>query len=139
MERPLWWAIYIGPQQMKEPDGDGPGCMLYPFDKKGTCSTQPRVTLRNITLENVKIHNSLLYPYTIRCNVTNPCRDINFYDVVTDKWQIGQKDTGYVCEYVMGKTRGTYPRLHCLDEIEEGASDFIGEMPERTAFDDYFE
>ncbi len=59
--------------------------------------------------------------------------------MVTDKWQIGQKDTGYVCEYVMGKTRGTYPRLHCLDEMEEGVSDFIGEMPERTAFDDYFE
>lgn len=50
MTRPIWWAIYIGPQQMKEPDGDGPGCMLYPFDKKGTCTTQPRVTLRNITL-----------------------------------------------------------------------------------------
>ena len=50
MDRPVWWAIYIGPQQMKEPDGDGPGCMLYPFDKKGTCSTQPRVSLRNITL-----------------------------------------------------------------------------------------
>ena len=22
MDRPIWWAIYIGPQQMKEPDGD---------------------------------------------------------------------------------------------------------------------
>ena len=50
MDRPIWWAIYIGPQQMKEPDGDGPGCMLYPFDKKGTCETQPRVTLKKITL-----------------------------------------------------------------------------------------
>jgi hypothetical protein len=47
--------------------------MLYPFDRKGTCETQPRVTLKNITLEDVKIHNSLLYPVTIRCNVTNPC------------------------------------------------------------------
>jgi len=50
MDRPIWWAIYIGPQQMLEPDGKGPGCMLYPFDKRGTCSTQPRVTLKNITL-----------------------------------------------------------------------------------------
>jgi hypothetical protein len=31
MDKPIWWTIYIGPQQMKEPDGDGPGCMLYPF------------------------------------------------------------------------------------------------------------
>ena len=50
MDRPIWWAIYIGPQQMKEPDGDGPGCMFYPYDPKGQCTTQPLVTLRNITL-----------------------------------------------------------------------------------------
>jgi len=117
MDRPIWWAIYIGPQQMKEPDGDGPGCMLYPFDKKGTCATQPRVTLRNITLDDIKIHKSFLYPYTIRCNVSNPCTEINFYDVQTDMWQIGRPDTGYVCEYAMGKTRGTTPKIHCLDEI----------------------
>lgn len=73
MDRPIWWAIYIGPQQMREPGGAGPGCMIYPFDPKGTCSTQPRVTLKNITLEDVTIHKSLLYPVTIRCNVTNPC------------------------------------------------------------------
>lgn len=28
---PIWWGIYIGPQQQKQPDGDGPGCMLYPI------------------------------------------------------------------------------------------------------------
>ena len=28
---PVWFAIYIGPQQMSEPDGTGPGCLLYPF------------------------------------------------------------------------------------------------------------
>jgi hypothetical protein len=50
IEHPIWWAIYIGPQQMREPDGKGPGCMLYPFDPKGTCATQPRVTVDNITL-----------------------------------------------------------------------------------------
>ena len=36
MYKPIWWPIYIGPQQMKEPDGDGPGCMFYPFGK-GIC------------------------------------------------------------------------------------------------------
>ena len=65
--------------------------MLYPFDKKGTCGTQPRVTLKNITLENIKIHKSLLYPVTIRCNVSNPCTEINFLNVQVDEWQIGQK------------------------------------------------
>lgn len=115
MDRPIWWAIYIGPQQMKEPDGDGPGCMLYPFDRKGTCATQPRVTLRNVTLRNIRIHKSFLYPYTIRCNVSNPCTDINFHNVVTDSWQHGQPTRGYVCEYASGSSSGTSPPLHCLD------------------------
>jgi hypothetical protein len=30
---PIWWNIYIGPQQQKQPDGSGPGCMLYPLDQ----------------------------------------------------------------------------------------------------------
>lgn len=37
VERPLWWAIYIGPQQQKQPNGGGPGCMLYPLIEK--CDT----------------------------------------------------------------------------------------------------
>jgi len=36
MDTPIWWGIYIGPQQQKEPDGFGPGCMLYPL---GDCET----------------------------------------------------------------------------------------------------
>lgn len=28
---PIWWGIYIGPQQQKQPDGSGDGCMFYPF------------------------------------------------------------------------------------------------------------
>jgi polygalacturonase len=87
---PKWWAVYIGPQQMKEPDGDGPGCMLYPFDPKGTCTTQPLVTLQNITLRNIAITDSWFYPVTIRCNVSNPCRHFVFENVTTDKWYVGQ-------------------------------------------------
>jgi len=73
--------------------------------------------MANITLQDIKIHKSLLYPYTIRCNVSNPCKDINFYNVQTDKWLIGMKQTGYVCEYAMGKRRDNYPPIHCLDNI----------------------
>lgn len=114
LDRPIWWAIYIGPQQMKEPDGGGPGCMLYPFDKHGTCTTQPLITLRNITLEDITIHDSLLYPIILRCNVSNPCTDINFINVRTDKWSIGQKKNGYVCEYASGRGEGNQPIIHCL-------------------------
>jgi polygalacturonase len=47
---PIWWSIYIGPQQQKQPDGAGPGCMFYPF---GGCETQPLITVDNIVLKNV--------------------------------------------------------------------------------------
>lgn len=32
MRDPIWWAVYIGPQQQKQPGGAGPGCMIYPLD-----------------------------------------------------------------------------------------------------------
>ena len=33
VHNPIWWSIYIGPQQQKQPDPeyDSPGCMLYPL------------------------------------------------------------------------------------------------------------
>lgn len=34
IREPIWWAVYIGPQQQHQPDGSGPGCMLFPVDKK---------------------------------------------------------------------------------------------------------
>jgi hypothetical protein len=114
MSSPIWWAIYIGPQQMLEPDGSGPGCMIYPFDPKGRCSTQPLITMQNITLQNVSITDSLLYPVTIRCNVSNPCRWFRFENVTTDRWRIGRKDTGVVCEYATGEQRGCRPSIPCF-------------------------
>eukprot|EP00055_Hartaetosiga_balthica_P010754 m.46951 g.46951 ORF g.46951 m.46951 type:complete len:488 (+) comp7300_c0_seq1:158-1621(+) len=76
---PLWWSIYIGPQQQKQPDGGGPGCMLYPFG--GECPTQPRVPIRNITLRNIQSTGGLLSPGVLRCNKTKPCTDIVFDNV----------------------------------------------------------
>ena len=68
MHQPIWWAIYLGPQQQKQPDKGGPGCMLYPFDPKGNCETQPRVNITNVKLKNIKIRNSVLFPIVMRCN-----------------------------------------------------------------------
>ena len=47
---PIWWGIYIGPQQQKEPDGFGAGCLLYPLEP---CETQPLIDMNNITLRNI--------------------------------------------------------------------------------------
>lgn len=68
MHEPIWWAVYLGPQQQKQPDKGGPGCMLYPFDPKGNCETQPRVNITNVKLKNIRIRNSVLFPIVMRCN-----------------------------------------------------------------------
>lgn len=76
---PVWWNIYIGPQQQKQPDGRGPGCMLYPLNKD--CETQPLVTIANVTLRNIESHGGLLPAGILRCNETHPCTDIVFDNV----------------------------------------------------------
>ena len=43
VHNPSWFALYLGPQQMREPDGAGPGCLLWPLEK---CPTEPRVTIK---------------------------------------------------------------------------------------------
>ena len=52
--------------------------MLYPLTE---CSTNPLVTFRNITLQNVTTYHGLFPPGVIRCDPTNPCQDINFINV----------------------------------------------------------
>ena len=92
--------------------------MLYPFDPKGTCSTQPLIDIRNITLVDIKITDSLLFPILLRCNKTNNCSGIYFKNVTANKWFIGNKNKGYVCENVQGIQEGGYPKLDCLNEGE---------------------
>lgn len=102
---PVWWNIYIGPQQQKQPDGGGPGCMLYPLIKE--CETQPRITMRNITLRNIESIGGV-FPGIIRCNETNPCTDINFENVHVDGL-FSKFKYGFIVENVYGKVVNSYP------------------------------
>eukprot|EP00056_Hartaetosiga_gracilis_P015980 m.3535 g.3535 ORF g.3535 m.3535 type:complete len:491 (+) comp3576_c0_seq1:3-1475(+) len=106
---PLWWSIYIGPQQQKQPDGRGPGCMLYPFG--GECPTQPRVPIYNVTLRNVDSTNGLLSPGVLRCNATKPCTGIVFDNVHVsgDHWPADN----FICENMIIETTNTSPRPAC--------------------------
>jgi hypothetical protein len=113
MYKPIWWAIYLGPQQQKQPDGGGPGCMLYPFDPKGTCHTQPRVTITNVVMENVTIEDSLLEPFIIRCNSTNPCKNITLRNISAKKWKLGKP--GYICENAEVIQTNVFPQLTCYN------------------------
>jgi hypothetical protein len=106
IDTPIWWGIYIGPQQQKQPDGDGPGCMLYPL--LNDCQTQPRITVRNITLRNINSINGILPPGIIRCNETNPCRDITFDNVKVTGW-FTLLDYGYITENAYGTSSWSLP------------------------------
>ena len=77
VHRPIWWSIYIGPQQQKQPDPeyDSPGCMLYPLKP---CLTQPLIDIENVTIRNVRQYGTILPPGVLRCNETNPCQNFIF-------------------------------------------------------------
>lgn len=98
---PIWWGIYIGPQQMKQPTGEGPGCMIYPLNKD--CPTDPLVPITNVTLKNVTSTGGLLPAGIIRCNSTKPCTGFHFEDVNISQpfWDMIGRG-GYMSEYVEG-------------------------------------
>jgi hypothetical protein len=70
--------------------------MLYPYGPY--CPTEPKITIKNIILEDIKITNSI-NPYSgvVRCNETNPCNSIYFTDVNVSTLT---KNKGYLCENV---------------------------------------
>eukprot|EP01084_Bolivina_argentea_P270525 460019_1 len=105
------WPIYIGPQQQKEPNGDGDGCFID-FIR---CPTQPRVNLTNIYLTNVTAVNSIFTnPAVLNCNYTNPCTEFIFNDVkflnstIYDPW-----DELYLCRNVYGEFNQCEPKPIC--------------------------
>lgn len=102
---PIWFGIYIGPQQQEQPDGGGPGCMTYPLQP---CETQPLIDVKNIMLRNVTSVGGLLSPGIIRCNSTNPCEDINFVDVNVDGWWKDMNWT-FISEYAHGSSQRSTP------------------------------
>lgn len=75
IHKAIWWTIYIGPQQQKQPGGGGPGCMLYPLIP---CETQPLIDVHDITVRNVQSYGSILPPGIVRCNETNVCTNMIF-------------------------------------------------------------
>lgn len=104
---PVWWNIYIGPQQQKQPDGGGPGCMTYPF---GDCETQPLIDVRNITLRDINSTGGFLPPGVIRCNETNICTDINLENVNIDGWWKSMNWT-FITEFAEGNVTNVTPGL----------------------------
>jgi hypothetical protein len=54
----------------------------------------------------------------MRCNETNPCKNITFDNVQARGWLIGKKKKGYVCEHISGERTNSYPQLDCLKSLD---------------------
>ena len=85
---------------MSEPDGTGPGCLLYPFED---CHTEPKIDFRNITIRNLESNGGLLNPGIIRFNETNPVQNLVFENVHIHGWWEAL-DWGFITEYAHGAT-----------------------------------
>jgi len=107
---PWAWPIYIGPQQQKEPDGDGPG--VWP-------DTNPYVNIRNITIQDVRITNinAAEHAGVLRCNHSNPCENIVF-----DNVQMKGTNLRYLCDdenSIYGNYINTNPSpKNCIQKVE---------------------
>eukprot|EP01083_Nonionella_stella_P259044 884790_1 len=82
IKQPIWWPIWIGPQQQHEPHQSlGGACSLeYPLHSS-RCPTQGCASFENITLRNILIEDPLLSPGVILGNETNPMKNLVFDNV----------------------------------------------------------
>ena len=108
IHKPLWWPIWIGPQQQQEPGSAlGRKCALqYPFFNS-QCPTQGCVDFRNITLRRVTVTDPLFSPGVVLGNATNVMEGIVFEDVVVVHPGIVPYDKKYLCKHAVGVAKGT--------------------------------
>jgi polygalacturonase len=107
----LWYPIWIGPQQEQQPGTKGTGCsFLYPIVKE--CPTNPRVSITNITLENVSLTGGVTLPGVILCDPTTQCTGFVFENVTNTGAFLVQSD--YVCANAHGVDVGNTPSPGCF-------------------------
>jgi len=131
IDRPSWWAIWIGPQQQHEPGSDlGDLCSLA-FPWVAHCPVPACVTVRRVVLRNVTITTPLLSPGVVLGSEFNPVQGLEFDSVVVvrdgggdsggggggDGGGGGEKPFGfqYLCENADATSSASTPRLRCGD------------------------
>ena len=108
MDTPIWWAIWIGPQQQHQPGGTVQGCAMdYPVSD--FCQTDPLVTMRDITLRNITSTGALLPAGVILCNATNPCKNFVFEDVNMRSPLWDAIGIGYINHFSEGVSIRSFP------------------------------
>ena len=123
MDKPLWWPVWIGPQQQQEPGTAlGRKCALqYPI--LNHCPTQGCVSFTNITLRRITITDPLLSPGVIMGNTTagvNNMHGLVFEDVVVENPGMWPYKRNYQCKFASGVAKGkTSPVPPCFEKEEE--------------------
>jgi hypothetical protein len=119
IDKPLWWPIWIGPQQQQEPGSAlGRKCALqYPFFDS-QCPTQGCVTFTNITLRRVTVTDPLFSPGVVLGNSTNKMNNVVFEDVIVNNPGVLPYNKKYLCKYCNGVAMGrTTPVPSCFKKI----------------------
>ena len=115
----LWWAIFIGTQQQHQPHDKGTPCSFFyplPFTE---CITNPRVTIENITLRNVKIFGGIFSPGIMICNATNPCHNFVFDNVNAYGRSYFPISQGYLCQNINGTVKNSTLAPSCLTNLDK--------------------
>jgi len=116
----LWYPIWIGPQQQRQPGTAGTGCsFFYPIVDK--CPTQPRVPIVNMNLINITLTGGVTMPGVIICNATRPCS--NFLMENVQNTGIFLVQDSYDCQNVENFTViNSSPAPQCITTTNSGES-----------------
>lgn len=110
---PLWYPIWIGPQQQKQPaNGSDTGCSFF-YPLNSTCATNPLVSMTNIALSNVTLHGGLTLPGVILCDPANPCENLSFEGVnntAGGSWLVSSQ---YSCHNAQVMQQDNSPEISC--------------------------
>jgi len=81
--------------------------MIYPFSS--FCQTQPRITMRDITLRNITSTGSLLPAGCILCNSTNPCTNFTFENINMRSYLWDKLGVGFITHFAEGVSINSFP------------------------------
>ena len=123
MASPTGWPIWIGPAAQAE---GGNTCLFWPRLPGSKCPTEPKMTLRNIVLRDIRIDTPKGSPGVVMGNASNPI-DVTFDGVVVtnpgaDPWG----DAYYSCWGANGTaTGGTWPVPPCFNGGRQCLADCV--------------
>jgi hypothetical protein len=117
--RPIWWAIWIGPQQQHQPHEDLAGNCALAYPVVDSCPSPACADFRNITLKDIVIDRPLLSPGVLMGNESNPMLGVVFNNVTvkgdTGMWPF---NSTYSVRDVVGTSINSEPVPPSFTEVK---------------------